>query len=120
MDYSCIDANSLVYNFNYQWKFKLANAFPLENALESNTDAEGRFFYDLEYSDGDWSDVSVPHTFNDGELFSKRMADAGAGQTRTFSFYRKWFSVPKEHYGKKVIIEFEGIRQSCYLYKVGS
>lgn len=116
MDYSCIDANSLVYNFNYQWKFKLANAFPLENALESNTDAEGRFFYDLEYSDGDWSDVSVPHTFNDGELFSKRMADAGAGQTRTFSFYRKWFSVPKEHYGKKVIIEFEGIRQSCYLY----
>jgi beta-galactosidase len=108
-----------VYNFNYDWKFKLADTFPLKNALESWRDTEGRNFYEKEYNDFSWETVGVPHTFNDKDLFVSRIEDAGSGQKRTFSFYRKWFRLPAEHAEKKVIIEFEGIRQTCYLYVNG-
>ena len=108
----------MVYNFNYQWKFKLADAFPLREALEKNKDDNGRYFYDPEYCENGWENVSVPHTFNDGELFSTRVEDGGANQTRTFSLYRKFFTLD-EVSDKKILIEFEGIRQSCFLYVNG-
>lgn len=111
---------SQVYNFNYQWSFKLADAFPLKKALDSWKDEQGRFFYEKEYKEEDWEVVGVPHTFNALDLFVARIEDAGSGQKRTFSFYSKWFSLSKEDAGKKVLIEFEGIRQTCYLYINGT
>lgn len=110
---------SRVYNFNYGWKFKLANAFPLKAALDNNKDTNGRYFYESDFIEKNWETVGVPHTFNAHELFSKRMEDAGAGQTRTFAFYRKKFDISEKDKGKKIIIEFEGIRQSCFLYVNG-
>jgi beta-galactosidase len=109
-------SNSQVYNFNYEWKFKLADAFPLADALDAWRDDAGRYFYDLAYKEQDWETVGLPHTYNDKDLFVARIKDAGSGQKRTFSFYRKWFRLPASHNGKKVLIEFEGIRQTCYLY----
>lgn len=111
--------NSRVYNFNYKWSFKRADSFPLRAALEKNIDKNGKYFYEKEYQEEGWESVSVPHTFNDGEFFSTRIEDGGAMQTRTFSFYRKWFTVPKENRGDKLLLEFEGIRQSCFLYVNG-
>ncbi len=108
-----------VFNFNYGWKFRLADAFPLKDALEATKDASGHFFYERAYQEEGWKEVSVPHTYNDEDLFVNRIEDAGSNQKRTFSCYRKWFTVPKEHKGKKVFIEFEGIRQTCYLYMNG-
>lgn len=107
------------YNFNYQWHFKLANAFPLKEAICQNRDKTGHFFYETDYREEEWEEVSLPHTFNDKDLFVSRISDAGSGQKRTFALYRKWFCLPKEHSGKKVIIEFEGIRQTCYCYVNG-
>ncbi|ASA20342.1 glycoside hydrolase family 2 protein [Paenibacillus donghaensis] len=107
---------SQIYNFNYEWKFKLADAFPLADAVEAWRDGAGSFFYEKEYNEQDWATVGVPHTYNDQDLFVARIKDAGSGQKRTFSFYRKWFRLPPFHNGKKVLIEFEGIRQTCYLY----
>lgn len=108
----------MVYNFNYQWKFMLADAFPLSAALQKHKDQNGRYFYEPEYDVSQWKSVSVPHTFNDGELFSTRIEDGGANQTRTFSFYRKKFRLDEPD-GKKILLEFEGIRQSCFLYVNG-
>ncbi len=114
-----METESQIYNFNYQWHFKPANAFPLSCALDSNRDENGRYFYEKDFKEAAWEQVSVPHTLNDKELFSTRAEDAGANQTRTFSFYRKWFKLPDCHAGKKVIIEFEGMRQSCFIYVNG-
>lgn len=119
MGYVPLKSKSKVYNFNYQWHFKFADAFPLKEALARNTDKNGRNFFEPDYDEQDWQQVSVPHTFNDKELFSKRVEDGGAGQTRSFFLYRKWFEIPSEYKGNKVLIEFEGIRQSCYLYVNG-
>lgn len=110
------EAKSQVYNFNYGWTFKVADAFPLAAALEAWKDKAGRYFYEKEYDEQAWEAVGLPHTYNDKDLFVDRIKDAGSGQKRTFSFYRKWFRLPTSHHGKKVFIEFEGIRQTCYLY----
>ncbi len=82
---------SAVYNFNYGWRFRLADAFPLGSALEATKDCKGRFFYETEYQEEGWEEVGLPHTFNDEDLFLDRIQDAGSGQKRTFSCYRKWF-----------------------------
>lgn len=107
------------YNFNYCWHFLLADAFPMKAAMEKWRDEKGRFFYEREYEETGWQEVTLPHTFNDGDLFVARIQDAGSGQKRTCAFYRKLFSLPKEQEGSKVLLEFEGIRQTCYLYVNG-
>lgn len=119
MKYQISKSQSQVYNFNYDWNFKRADAFPLEVALDKHRDSKGKYFYEKEYEENEWKQVGLPHTYNDEDLFVARIEDAGSGQLRIFSFYRKWFKLPKEHTGKKVIIEFEGIRQTCYLYVNG-
>ena len=106
----------MIYNFNYKWRFKLADVFPLEAAVEAHRDRNGKPFYDPDYIGDGWKEVSVPHTFNDCELFRTPIEDAGSGQTRSFAFYRKHFDLAA---AEKVIIEFEGIRQSCFLYVNG-
>lgn len=104
------------YNFNYEWIFKKASAFPLDKALEAHKDAGGRYFYEREYVPDGWKEVSLQHTFNDEDAFVSRIADHGSEYDRTFSFYRKQFYLKKEDAGKKIIIEFEGIRQTAYVY----
>jgi len=114
-----VQSEAQVYNFNYDWTFKLADAFPLNKALDKWKDETGKFFYEREYREKDWEIVGIPHTYNGEDLFVSRIEDAGSGQKRTFAFYRKWFNLPLTHKGKKVLIEFEGIRQTCYLYVNG-
>lgn len=106
------------YNFNYGWHFCLADTFPLQSAVEKTRDGTGREFFSRDYSEEGWKEVSLPHTFNDEDLFVNRIEDAGSGQKRTFSCYRKWFSLEGCR-DKKVFLETEGIRQSCYLYVNG-
>ncbi|UOQ86404.1 glycoside hydrolase family 2 protein [Gracilibacillus salinarum] len=117
-----IDSNQVksdVYNFNYDWRFKLADCFPLQVALNTWKDQNGKYFYEKEYEEQEWQTVGIPHTYNDRDLFEARIEDAGSGQKRTFAFYRKWFKLPAKHNSKKVMIELEGIRQTCYLYVNG-
>lgn len=123
--------NSYTYDFNYKWTFKLADAFPLKNALEATRDAAGRYFYERDYCEENWEEVSLPHTYNDKDLFVNRIQDAGSDQKRTFSCYRKWFRLPwvlpagpagkgENPAGYRVFLESEGIRQTCYLYVNGT
>lgn len=106
------------YNFNYGWHFCLADTFPLKNAIEKTRDSEGKSFFEKDYLEEGWKEVNLPHTFNDEDLFVNRIEDAGSGQKRTFSCYRKWFSL-EGCKDKKVFLETEGIRQTCYLYVNG-
>ena len=106
------------YNFNYGWHFCLADTFPLKSAVEKTKDPQGRSFFARDYAEEGWKEVSLPHTFNDEDLFVNRIADAGSGQKRTFSCYRKWFALG-DMKDKKVFLETEGIRQTCYLYVNG-
>lgn len=108
------------FYFHHGWRFLLADAFPLANAVEQWKDKKGFSFYELEYEEDTWSDVTLPHTFNDKDLFKNRIKDAGSGQKRTVAFYRNWFHVPDGHRGHKVILEFERVRQSCYVYVNGT
>lgn len=107
------------YSFHQGWKFCLAHRFPIADALAAFRDAKGRDVFDPAWQDAAWQQVTLPHTFNDGELFSVPIEDAGSGQTRTTAFYRNVLQVPPEHRGKRAIIAFEGMRQTCYLYVNG-
>lgn len=107
------------FAFHHGWKFRLANRFPMEEAFAACRDAAGREVFDPAYDDADWQTVTLPHTFNDGELFSVPIEDAGSGQTRTAAFYRNVLTIPPEQRGKRVLIAFEGMRQTCYLYVNG-
>lgn len=108
-----------VFYFHHGWHFKRADAFPMAEAFEKHRDAKGRMVYDPEYEERDWEQVTLPHTFNAGELFSVPIQDAGSGQTRTAAFYRNTLEIPPEHRGENVFLEFEGVRQTCYVYVNG-
>lgn len=105
--------------FHHGWRFRLANAFPMEQALAACRDAEGHLPTDRIYDDGDWEQVTLPHTFNGADLFAVPIEDSGSGQRRTCAFYRNTLRVPPEQAGKRVILTFEGVRQTCYLYVNG-
>lgn len=108
------------YYFHNHWHFLLADAFPLKNALELWKDENGCCFYEPDYHEAGWKEVTLPHTFNDLDLFVTPIQDAGSGQKRTFGFYRSWLTIPPERDGQKVLLEFEGMRQTCYLYVNGT
>jgi beta-galactosidase len=111
------------YNMNPDWKFSKPTGvkWPLAEAQETSKDAQGRIFYDPAFDDSSWDDVSLPHTFNDEDSFRSVAADPGEGGAyRGISFYRKHFSLPAGDKGKKVIMEFEGVRQAAYVYLNGS
>ena len=107
------------YYFHHGWRFKRADAFPMAEALKKHRDEKGRFMYETDYQEQGWERVTLPHTFNDAELFSVPIEDGGSGQTRTAAFYRNTLAVPSEHRGDRVFLEFEGVRQTCYLYVNG-
>lgn len=111
------------YNMNIEWKFykPKSDTWPLKIAVNGAQDSEGKFFYEIGYDDSSWKAVSVPHTFNDEDSFDDFAQDAGEGNLyRGITLYRKHFNLPEEDQGKKVFIEFEGIRQAAYVYLNGA
>lgn len=68
----------------------------------------------LDYDDADWQQVTLPYAFNGDEAFRKDIVDL----TDTIAWYRKHFSVSTLK-GKKVFVEFEGVRQGADFYLNG-
>lgn len=116
-------APNVDYNMNLDWKFSLPESgsrWPLATARKNVKDKQGHEFYDMDFDDSAWETVSVPHTFNEGEIFDNLASGAGdAALTRCISFYRKQFTVDEKHIGQKVILELEGVRQAAYLWVNG-
>lgn len=88
------------YNFNNNWK-----VFVGDDSLAST----------LNYNDTKWKTVTVPYAWNEDAAFKVSIEDLPTG----IAWYRKHFSLPKEQKGKKVFIEFEGIRQAGEFYLNG-
>ena len=87
------------YNFNSDWLIAVGDI--------ANGDA-------VDLKDSDWQRVTLPHAFNEDEAFKLSIEKL----TDTISWYRKHFEVP-ELAGKKVFVEFEGVRQGGEFYVNG-
>ncbi|MXN90121.1 DUF4982 domain-containing protein [Flavobacterium sp. Sd200] len=81
----------LKYNFNSEW---LVNVGEVTNGA------------DPKLADTSWKKVTLPRAFNEDEAFKLPIDSLST----SIVWYRKHFALPKEAKGKKVFIEFEGIR----------
>jgi hypothetical protein len=88
------------YNFNSDWKLKTGDFEKAESPV---------------FDDTQWRKVTLPHAYNQEEAFEKDIVELTTG----IVWYRKKFKVPKGIKGKKVFIEFEGIRQGGVVYVNG-
>lgn len=88
------------YNFNPQWFLYIGD---IEGAEK------------VDFPDENWKRITLPHAFNEDEAFKVNIKD----MTDTIVWYRKHFKLPKTARGKKVFIEFEGVRQAADFYLNG-
>ena len=84
------------YNFNSDWKLIVGD---IEGAEKTSFDDSG------------WKTVTLPQAFNEDEAFAVDIVDL----TDTVVWYRKHFRLDGLN-GKKVFIEFEGVRQAGDFY----
>jgi len=93
----------VTYNFNPGWKFIRQDA-PGAQAPS--------------FDDSQWETVSTPHSFNDVDSF-RAIIDHSGGDRGTYKglcWYRKHFKLPADAAGRKVFLEFEGMRQAGDIY----
>ena len=105
--------------FHHGWRFWLSSVYPMDAAIRESRDPAGRSFQDPNFDDSAWETVSLPHTFNDADLFATPIEDAGSAQKRTVAFYRNRLVIPPLYRAWRVILAFEGVRQACYVYVNG-
>jgi len=79
------------YNFNSQWLLHIGD---IEQGQSTKLD------------DSSWKKVTLPRAFNEDDAFKLAIDD----HTTNIVWYRKHFKLPKSDNGKKVFLEFEGIR----------
>ncbi len=85
------------YNFNPGW---LLHVGDIRGAEKAN------------FSDSDWKQISLPRAFNEDEAFKVAIKE----MTDSVAWYRKHFRLPRTAKGKKIFIEFEGVRQGADFY----
>lgn len=85
------------FNFNSDWLLHVGDA----------VDAG-----EIKFADGNWKKVTLPRPFNEDEAFKLDIHNL----TDTIMWYRKHFRLPADAKGKKVFVEFEGVRQGADFY----
>lgn len=88
------------YNFNSGWKVLVGDP----------KTAEG-----VGFDDAAWKTVTTPYAWNENDAFRKSIADLPTGVT----WYRKHFRLPANSTGKKIFLEFEGVRHGGDFYLNG-
>jgi beta-galactosidase len=75
----------------------------------------------LEFDDSAWQIVSTPHTYNDTDTFNKIISHGGGQQGAYMGpgWYRRHFKLPADFGGRKVSLEFEGMRQAGQIFVNG-
>jgi beta-galactosidase len=94
-------------SFNPDWKFIKADPSGAEKP---------------QFNDSKWETVSAPHTFNDVDTFDNWSPPKHVGEMELWAgrtWYRKTFTPPEEWRGKRVVLEFEGVRQIAEVYLNG-
>jgi len=101
--FAAVSAGSSVrvtYDFNPGWKLFVGDA--------TGADA-------VVFDDQAWKPVTLPHAWNEDDAFCKDIADLSTG----IAWYRKHFTLPPEAQGKKIFLEFEGVRQAAEIFVNG-
>jgi len=88
------------YNFNSGWLLDIGDA--------PGAEAPG-------FDDAAWKPVTLPHAWNEDSAFKVSIGDLPTG----IAWYRKHFTLPANTDGKKIFLEFEGIRQGGEFYLNG-
>ena len=89
-----------IYNFNPGWKLFVGDP--------TNAAAPG-------FDDSAWKPVTLPHAWNEDSAFKVSIHDLPTG----IAWYRKHFKLPPDAAGRKVFLEFQGIRQGGEFYLNG-
>jgi len=100
-------ADRTILNFNPDWRFIKADPAGAET---------------LGFDDRAWAIVSTPHTYNDTDTFDNWSTPGHRGEQIQWAgrtWYRKTFTLPEALRGKRVFIEFEGVRQIAEVYLNG-
>jgi beta-galactosidase len=89
----------VIYNFNPAWKFAFGEAAGAEQP---------------EFDDTAWASVSLPHTWNETDSYRAYIRHSGGDQTVKLGigWYRKHFKLPAGAGGRKVFLQFDGLRQA--------
>ena len=97
----------VTYNFNSGWKFAFGDA--------SGADQPG-------FDDAAWAGVSLPHTWNETDTYRAFISHSGGDQSEKMfgvGWYRKHFKLPAGADGRKVFLEFDGLRQAARFFLNG-
>lgn len=85
------ESDRVKYNFNSRWLLHIGD---ITNGNDPKLNADT------------WKEITLPRAFNEDEAFRVAIDQ----HTDTIVWYRKHFRLPKSDRGKKVFLEFEGIR----------
>lgn len=88
------------YNFNPDWLIHIGDPVGAETVA---------------FDDASWKRVTTPRPWNEDDAFRKDIRELSTG----IAWYRKHFKMPADTAGKKVFIEFEGIRFGGEFYVNG-
>src|SRR5271155_4339598 len=96
----------ITFNFNLDWRFVRQDV--------PGAEASG-------FDDSKWETISTPPTFNDVDSFRTIISHSGGdrGGYTGIGWYRKHFKLPAEFAGRKIFLEFEGMRQAGRFYVNG-
>ncbi|HEY2761635.1 MAG TPA: beta galactosidase jelly roll domain-containing protein, partial [Pirellulales bacterium] len=96
-------------SFDLNWKFFKEDKSKAEGAEAATFD------------DSAWQIISMPHTYNDVDSFRVLISHGGGdrGTWKGTAWYRKHFKLPTDDKGKRVLIEFEGMRQAGEIFLNG-
>lgn len=67
------------------------------------------------FDDSTWKPVTLPHAWNEDDAFKQDIKDHRTG----IAWYRKTFTLPPDSTGRKVFLEFEGVRHVGIFYLNG-
>jgi len=98
--FSAQESARTTYNFNPDWKLFVGDP--------AGADAPA-------FDDSNWKTVTTPRPWNEDDAFRKDIKELSTG----IAWYRKHFRLPQNAAGKKVFIEFEGIRFAGEFYLNG-
>jgi beta-galactosidase len=74
-----------------------------------------------DFDDHGWQTVSTPHTYNDVDTFN-RIISHGGGQQGAYmgpAWYRRHFALPAGYRDRRLVLEFEGMRQAGQIFLNG-
>jgi beta-galactosidase len=92
------------YDFNIGWKFTFGDTLGADK---------------VNFNDANWSNISLPHTWNDVDTYREYISHGGGDKGQKLmgiGWYRKHFKLPLNAKGKKIFLQFDGMRQAGKFY----